>query len=68
MKRSIINISNFKSFFFGFFSQVVAPKKEKLAGAEAELRVQMDKLDAKRAELKEVRAMLRVYFVIGLSL
>lgn len=34
--------------------QVVAPKKEKLVGAEAELKIQMDKLDEKRAELKEV--------------
>ncbi len=36
------------------FFQVVAPKKLKLAGAEAELKVQMEKLNAKRAELKEV--------------
>ena len=35
-------------------SQVVAPKKEKLAQAEAELSVQMEKLNAKRAQLKEV--------------
>lgn len=35
-------------------SQVVAPKKEKLAQAEAELAVQMEKLNAKRAQLKEV--------------
>eukprot|EP00794_Sanderia_malayensis_P008808 gene8808-9750_t len=35
-------------------AKVVAPKKEKLAEAEAELKVQMDKLNAKRAELKEV--------------
>ena len=35
--------------------QVVAPKKEKLKGAEAELAVQMEKLNAKRAQLKEVR-------------
>eukprot|EP00795_Rhopilema_esculentum_P009610 gene9610-17369_t len=35
-------------------AKVVAPKKEKLAGAEAELKRQMDKLNAKRAELKEV--------------
>ena len=46
---------------FGFFRngcpllQVVAPKKEKLATAEAELAVQMKQLNAKRAELKEVR-------------
>ncbi|XP_076804189.1 dynein axonemal heavy chain 3-like isoform X1 [Clavelina lepadiformis] len=35
-------------------AKVVAPKKIKLAGAEAELSVQMKKLNAKRAELKEV--------------
>jgi len=35
-------------------AKVVAPKKIKLAGAEAELAVQMKKLNAKRAELKEV--------------
>lgn len=34
--------------------QVVGPKKEKLAEAEAELAVQMGKLNEKRAELKEV--------------
>lgn len=34
--------------------QVVAPKKIKLAEAEAELSVQMEKLNAKRAQLKEV--------------
>jgi dynein heavy chain len=34
--------------------QVVAPKKEKLAAAEAELAIQMKQLNAKRAELKEV--------------
>ena len=39
---------------FSFAFKVVAPKKEKLAGAEAELKRQMDKLNAKRAELKEV--------------
>ena len=36
------------------FFQVVAPKKEKLAAAEAELAIQMKQLNAKRAELKEV--------------
>ena len=35
--------------------QVVGPKKEKLAEAEAELAVQMGKLNEKRAELKEVK-------------
>lgn len=38
----------------GVIHQVVAPKKEKLAQAEAELAVQMEKLNAKRAQLKEV--------------
>ena len=33
----------------------MAPKKLKLAEAESELSVQMGKLNAKRAELKEVR-------------
>ena len=37
-----------------FLSKVVAPKKLKLAEAEAELAVQMEKLNAKRAQLKEV--------------
>ena len=35
-------------------AKVVAPKKLKLAGAESELAVQMDKLNEKRAQLKEV--------------
>ena len=35
-------------------SQVVAPKKVKLAEAEASLAVQMEKLNAKRAELQGV--------------
>lgn len=35
-------------------AKVVAPKKIKLAGAESELAVQMDKLNEKRAQLKEV--------------
>jgi dynein heavy chain len=35
-------------------AKVVAPKKAKLAEAEAELSVQMQKLDEKRAQLKEV--------------
>ncbi len=35
-------------------AKVVAPKKAKLAEAEAELSVQMAKLNEKRAELKEV--------------
>lgn len=40
--------------FFIILVQVVAPKKEKLAAAEAELAIQMKQLNAKRAELKEV--------------
>jgi len=35
--------------------KIVAPKKLKLAEAEAELAVQMKKLNQKRAELKTVR-------------
>lgn len=35
-------------------AKVVAPKKAKLAEAEGELSVQMQKLDEKRAQLKEV--------------
>ncbi|XP_033740540.1 dynein heavy chain 3, axonemal-like isoform X1 [Pecten maximus] len=35
-------------------AKVVAPKKIKLKGAEAELAVQMDKLNEKRAQLKQV--------------
>lgn len=35
-------------------AKVVAPKKLKLAEAESELAVQMEKLNAKRAQLKEV--------------
>ena len=35
-------------------AKVVAPKKAKLAEAEAELSVQMAKLNEKRAELKDV--------------
>lgn len=35
-------------------AKVVAPKKAKLAEAEAELSVQMEKLNSKRAQLKEV--------------
>jgi len=36
--------------------KIVAPKKVKLAEAEAELDVQMQKLNDKRAELKTVRS------------
>ncbi|XP_031567893.1 dynein heavy chain 3, axonemal-like [Actinia tenebrosa] len=35
-------------------AKVVGPKKEKLAAAEAELAIQMEKLNLKRAQLKEV--------------
>lgn len=35
-------------------AKVVAPKKIKLAEAQGELALQMDKLDEKRAQLKEV--------------
>jgi dynein heavy chain len=35
-------------------AKVVAPKKAKLAEAEAELAIQMEKLNTKRAQLKEV--------------
>ena len=38
-------------------ARIVAPKKIKLAEAEAELAVQMKKLNEKRAELKEVLGM-----------
>ena len=38
-------------------AKVVAPKKVKLAEAEAELSVQMKKLNEKRAELKKVLGM-----------
>jgi dynein heavy chain len=34
--------------------KIVAPKKENLAKAEAELAVQMDRLNEKRAQLQEV--------------
>ena len=35
-------------------AKVVAPKKAKLGEAESELAVQMDKLNEKRAQLKQV--------------
>ena len=35
-------------------AKIVAPKKAKLAEAEGELAVQMEKLNSKRAQLKEV--------------
>ena len=51
----MILVENLHNGFFLFcLSQVVGPKKEKLAEAEAELAVQMGKLNEKRAELKEV--------------
>lgn len=40
--------------------KIVAPKKARLAEAEAELAAQMDTLNAKRAQLQEV--ILFVYF------
>lgn len=46
----------FLPYIFLFVIQVVAPKKEKLAAAEAELAIQMKQLNLKRAELKEVSA------------
>lgn len=49
-----IDFHDTKGSFSFFFLQVVAPKKIKLAEAEAELSVQMEKLNAKRAQLKEV--------------
>lgn len=36
-------------------ARIVGPKKLKLAGAEAELAIQMEKLNEKRAQLKEVK-------------
>ena len=36
-------------------AKVVAPKKEKLAGAEGELKVAMESLQKKQAALKEVQ-------------
>jgi dynein heavy chain len=36
-------------------AKVVAPKKQKLAEAEGDLAIQMTKLNAKRAQLQEVR-------------
>lgn len=35
--------------------KIVGPKKEKLAEAEGELGLQMDKLNEKRAQLQEVK-------------
>ena len=52
---SVLTSIDFHDTKGSFFSvQVVAPKKIKLAEAEAELSVQMEKLNAKRAQLKEV--------------
>lgn len=39
---------------YDLVAKVVAPKKIKLASAEAELAVQMELLNVKRAQLKEV--------------
>lgn len=40
--------------------KIVAPKKAKLAEAEAELSIQMDKLNEKRAQLQEVNKLLTI--------
>ena len=40
--------------------KVVKPKQAKLAEAEAELEVQMEKLAGKQAELKEVEDALKI--------
>ena len=54
-----------------FYLQVVAPKKLKLAEAEAEMAVQMEKLNLKRAQLKEVNKqggeIMRMLELKGLS-
>ena len=42
-------------------AKVVAPKKIKLAGAEAELAVQMEKLNVKRSQLQTVEDKLQVF-------
>lgn len=46
-------------------AKVVAPKKAKLAGAEADLAIQMEKLDTKRAQLQEVSVV--TFFKVDLS-
>ena len=47
--------------------KVVAPKKEKLALAEAELIVQMAKLNEKRQQLKQVYFKCILYCIVHLS-
>ena len=50
-------------------AKVVAPKKAKLAGAEAELAIQMEKLDTKRAQLQEVRTIpISIYLLLVLAI
>ncbi len=49
-------------------AKVVAPKKEKLAGAESELAVQMEKLNGKRAQLQAVSFQLSYYVKYQTSL
>lgn len=44
--------------------KIVAPKKAKLAEAEAELAVQMDTLNEKRAQLQEVTIHIKSFFVV----
>ncbi len=46
-------------------AKVVAPKKIKLAGAEAELSVQMEKLNVKRSQLQTVEDKLQVFVSSG---
>ena len=54
-------------------AKVVAPKKIKLAEAESDLAIQMDKLNEKRAQLKEVtyslpmQRIVRVVEIVKLS-
>lgn len=44
--------------------KIVAPKKARLAEAEAELAAQMDTLNAKRAQLQEVRFIFRYVWTV----
>ena len=45
-------------------AKVVAPKKIKLAEAESDLAIQMDKLNEKRAQLKEVKNSLPMQRIV----
>lgn len=49
-----LSVSNFLFCFNAKVSKIVAPKKAALAAAEAELSEQMEKLNAKRAELQVI--------------